>query len=107
MEHQTINAYGNEYAKAPEGFDWMFQHEFGHEWLGNQLTAANWDVYWLHAGYESYMQHFYGRWRGGEARSAAWMRGRRNNLMNQRPIVSGKQIGSEQRRTPFAKGQLC
>src|SRR3546814_5143633 len=34
MEHQTINAYGNEYAKAPEGFDWLFQHEFGHEWFG-------------------------------------------------------------------------
>ena len=31
MEHQTINAYGNNYAKAPEGFDWLFQHEFGHE----------------------------------------------------------------------------
>ena len=25
MEHQTINAYGNKYAKAPEGFDWLFQ----------------------------------------------------------------------------------
>src|SRR3546814_13912936 len=29
MEHQTINAYGNEYAKAPEGFDWLFPHESG------------------------------------------------------------------------------
>ena len=28
MEHQTINAYGNGYKKAPEGFDWLFQHEF-------------------------------------------------------------------------------
>ena len=35
MEHQTINAYGNGYAKAPEGFDWLFQHEFAHEWFGN------------------------------------------------------------------------
>ena len=38
MEHQTINAYGNAYKKAPEGFDWLFQHEFSHEWFGNQLT---------------------------------------------------------------------
>ena len=50
MEHQTINAYGNGYAKAPEGFDWLFQHEFSHEYFGNQLTAANWDDYWLHEG---------------------------------------------------------
>ena len=56
MEHQTINAYGNEYAKAPEGFDWLFHHEFAHEYFGNQLTAANWDDYWLHEGYGTYMQ---------------------------------------------------
>ncbi|MCM8730346.1 M1 family metallopeptidase [Hephaestia sp. GCM10023244] len=89
MEHQTINAYGNEYAKAPEGFDWLFQHEFGHEWFGNQLTAANWDDYWLHEGYESYMQPFYGRWREGEARYAAMMLQQRNMIQNQAPIVSG------------------
>ena len=90
MEHQTINAYGNEYAKAPEGFDWLFQHEFGHEWFGNQLTAANWDDYWLHEGYESYMQPLYGRWLQGEARYAAMMLDQRNRIMNQAPIVSGK-----------------
>ncbi|HVJ00046.1 MAG TPA: M1 family metallopeptidase [Sphingomonas sp.] len=90
MEHQTINAYGNEYAKAPEGFDWLFQHEFGHEWFGNQLTAANWDDYWLHEGYESYMQPYYGRWREGEARYAAMMLQQRNMIQNQAPIVSGK-----------------
>ncbi|MFX8195632.1 M1 family aminopeptidase, partial [Acinetobacter baumannii] len=70
MEHQTINAYGNDYAKAPEGFDWLFQHEFAHEYFGNQLTAANWDDYWLHEGYGTYMQPLYGRWREGEARYA-------------------------------------
>jgi aminopeptidase N len=89
MEHQTINAYGNAYAKAPEGFDWLFQHEFGHEWFGNQLTAANWDDYWLHEGYESYMQPLYGRWLQGEARYAAMMLDQRNNIMNNAPIVSG------------------
>jgi aminopeptidase N len=90
MEHQTINAYGNEYAKAPEGFDWLFQHEFGHEWFGNQLTAANWDDYWLHEGYESYMQPLYGRWLQGEARYAAMMLKQRASIQNQAPIVSGK-----------------
>ena len=50
LKNQTINAYGNNYAKAPEGFDWLFQHEFGHEWFANQMTAANWDDYWLHEG---------------------------------------------------------
>ena len=95
MEHQTINGYGNEYAKAPEGFDWLFQHEFGHEWFGNQLTAANWDDYWLHEGYEEYMQPLYGLWREGDARYATMMDGQRNQIENKVPIVRGRVITEE------------
>ena len=90
MEHQTINAYGNEYAKAPEGFDWLFQHEFAHEWFANQLTAANWDDYWLHEGYGSYMQPAYGRWREGEARYATMMDAQRSQIANLKPITTGR-----------------
>jgi len=90
MEHQTINAYGNGYAKAPEGFDWLFHHEFSHEYFGNQLTAANWDDYWLHEGYGTYMQPLYGRWREGEARYATMLDDERNKITNLRPIISGK-----------------
>ena len=90
MEHQTINAYGNGYRKAPEGFDWLFQHEFAHEWFGNQLTAANWDDYWLHEGFGEYMQPLYGQWREGDARYAVMMDAIRNKIENRAPIVSGK-----------------
>ncbi|MDO7841248.1 M1 family metallopeptidase [Sphingomonas immobilis] len=89
MEHQTINAYGNGYAKAPEGFDWLFQHELSHEWFGNQMTAANWDDMWLHEGYATYMQPLYGRWRDGEARYAVMLEGERNLIGNVRPLTSG------------------
>lgn len=91
MEHQTINAYGNAYKKGPEGFDWLFEHEFGHEWFANQMTAANWDDYWLHEGYETYMQPFYGRWREGEMRYGAMLEEERNKILDQQPIVSGKE----------------
>ena len=90
LENQTVNAYGNGYAKAPEGFDWLFQHEFGHEWFANQMTAANWDDYWLHEGFEEYMQPLYGRWREGESRYAVMMDAQRNRIENKAPIVSGK-----------------
>ena len=90
MEHQTINAYGNAYKKAPEGFDWLFQHEFSHEWFGNQLTAANWDDYWLHEGYGQYMQPAYGLWREGYGRYITMMMSQRTGIMNKQPIVSGK-----------------
>ncbi|GGO93740.1 M1 family metallopeptidase [Stakelama pacifica] len=96
MEHQTINAYGNDYKPAAEGFDWLFQHEFSHEWFGNQLTAANWDDYWLHEGYGTYMQPFYGRWREGEARYAAMMLKIRTGIANRVPIVRDKLLTEEE-----------
>jgi aminopeptidase N len=96
MEHQTINAYGNEYAKAPEGFDWLFQHEFAHEWFGNQLTAANWDDYWLHEGYGTYMQPLYGQWREGRARYAAMMQTERASIMNRKPITQQRVTTEEE-----------
>lgn len=90
MEHQTINAYGNKYAKAPEGFDWLFQHEFGHEWFANQMTAPNWDDFWMHEGFTEYMQPLYGRWREGEARYDAMMLDMRPKILNQSALVTGK-----------------
>jgi aminopeptidase N len=104
MEHQTINAYGNDYAKAPEGFDWLFQHEFGHEWFGNQLTAGNWDDYWLHEGYETYMQPLYGRWREGNARYAAMMDAQRGKIANKVPMVRGRVITEEEVYEPTKGG---
>jgi aminopeptidase N len=103
MEHQTINAYGNDYAKAPEGFDWLFQHEFAHEWFGNQLTAANWDDYWLHEGYGTYMQPLYGQWREGRARYAAMMQGERTSIMNLKPITQ-QRIATEEEVYELDKG---
>ncbi|MGA1797586.1 M1 family metallopeptidase [Sphingomonas sp. 4RDLI-65] len=103
MEHQTINAYGNEYAKAPEGFDWLFQHEFAHEWFGNQLTAANWDDYWLHEGYGTYMQPLYGQWREGRARYATIMQTERASIMNLKPITQ-QRITTEEEVYELDKG---
>jgi aminopeptidase N len=103
MEHQTINAYGNDYAKAPEGFDWLFQHEFAHEWFGNQLTAANWDDYWLHEGYGTYMQPLYGQWREGRARYAAIMQTERTSIMNLKPITQ-QRITTEEEVYELDKG---
>ena len=96
MEHQTVNAYGNDYRKDETGFDWLFQHELAHEWFGNQMTAANWDDFWLHEGYGQYMQPLYGQWREGEARYAAMMAHQRKYVLNGRPLVSGKVRTSEE-----------
>ena len=104
MEHQTINAYGNGYARTPEGFDDLFQHEFAHEWFGNQLTAANWDDYWLHEGFATYMQPLYGGWREGAARYAAMMAKQRERIDDKVPLVQGRLLTEEQVYEPTKGG---
>lgn len=96
MEHQTINAYGNQYAKTPNGFDDLFQHEFAHEWFANQLTASDWDDFWLHEGTGSYMQPLYGEWREGKGRYTAMMLALATGIRAKSPIVAGKPQSAEQ-----------
>jgi aminopeptidase N len=90
MEHQTINAYGNGYAKTPYGYDDLLQHEFAHEWFGNQLTNANWDDMWLHEGLGTYMQPLYMQYLRGEREYFATLMQHRALIENRAPIVSGK-----------------
>jgi aminopeptidase N len=90
MEHQTINAYGNKYAKTPYGYDDLLQHEFAHEWFGNQLTNADWDDMWLHEGLGSYMQPLYMQYLHGDQEYYAALMQQRASIRNKAPLVSGK-----------------
>lgn len=101
MEHQTINAYGNDYKKDEFGFDWLLQHEFAHEYFGNQLTNDNWDHMWLHEGLGTYMQPLYAQYIGGDGAYFAYMNNIRKRVLNQKPLVSnlireGSQVYEEQ-----------
>ncbi len=89
MEHQTINAYGNGYKLTEYGYDWLLQHEFAHEWFGNQVTNVDWDDMWLHEGFASYMQPLYLQWLRGDREYDAWLLDQRKTLANKVPIVSG------------------
>lgn len=96
MEHQTINAYGNGYKPAPEGFDWLFHHEFAHEWFGNQLTNADWDDMWLHEGFGTYMQALSIRDRLGDLPYDAWLWKQRALIQNKFPITTGHHMLEKQ-----------
>ncbi len=96
MEHQTMNAYGNDYKRDAYGFDNLFQHEFAHEWFANQLTNVDADDFWLHEGFGSYMQPLYAQWRGGDLYYHARMFDMRQGIRNCFPVVSGKTRTVEQ-----------
>ena len=103
MEHQTINAYGNKYKVAPEGYDWLLNHEFSHEWFGNQLTNGDWDDMWLHEGFGSYMQPLTLGWLRGRMVYDAAMFKQRQQIHNKHPIVTGRHRSEDEVSDP-AKG---
>ncbi|WP_426042875.1 M1 family metallopeptidase [Brevundimonas sp. TWP2-3-4b1] len=90
MEHQTINAYGNQYRLDGKGYDWLLQHELAHEWFGNQMTNANADDMWLHEGLGSYMQPLYGAWLHGDRYMQTELAEQQQGLINRFPVVSGE-----------------
>jgi aminopeptidase N len=96
MEHQTINAYGNNYRLDGFGYDRLLQHEFAHEWFGNQMTNADWDDMWLHEGFGTYMQPLYSQYLNGDMDYFSWLHQLRLMLNNRHPIVSGSSKTEEQ-----------
>lgn len=90
MEHQTINAYGNQHRLDGKGYDWLLQHELAHEWFGNQMTNANADDMWLHEGLGSYMQPLYGGWLHGDRYMQTELAEQQQGLINRFPVVSGE-----------------
>lgn len=96
MEHQTINAYGNEYKKDQFGYDWLLQHEFAHEWFGNQLTNDDWDHMWLHEGFGSYMQPLFAQYLHGDLAYKANLAKQRTGIVSKNPLVSNQVLEVEQ-----------
>lgn len=87
MEHQTIIAYGNHFHNNDDGFDWLMFHELGHEWWGNLVTASDWSDFWLHEGFQSFMDTFYVEKLHGREAYLKRMAGRMQGLRNIQPVA--------------------
>jgi aminopeptidase N len=98
MEHQTMNAYGNEFKYTKIGgkdYDWLMHHEFGHEWWGNKVTAKDWADYWIHEGICSYGDALYTREFEGQEAYVKYFQRTALRIQNKKPIVLGKDIDEE------------
>ena len=99
MEHQTMNAYGNKFRYTRVGgqdFDALMNHEFGHEWWGNKVTAGDWADYWIHEGIGSFGDALYIRDVEGEGAYERHFRQSVVQIRNDKPIVLGKDIPEEE-----------
>jgi aminopeptidase N len=87
MEHQTITAYGNGFKYNKNGDDWLLFHEFGHEWWANLVTAPDWNDFWIHEGFESFMDTLYVEKTQGKEAYFAAMKARYKGLHNLKPVA--------------------
>lgn len=98
MEHQSNIAYGNKYKYTKVGgedFDWLLNHEFGHEWWANKVSNIDWAHMWIQEGICSYGDVLYYREMEGEESYRQRMRqtGRQQNSLI--PIVRGEEVDSD------------
>ncbi len=97
MEHQSSVTYGNGYKNGYGGrdvsstgygdkFDFIIIHESGHEWFANSIT--NWDEadMWIHESFIAYSESLFTDYFWGKEAGAAYCRGTRLNISNNRPI---------------------
>lgn len=92
MEHQSCVAYGNGYRNNNYGFDFIMVHESGHEWWGNQLSAADHADLWLHESFCTYselvyLEHILAGKPQKEDRVASYINAWRKTVGNASPMV--------------------
>lgn len=99
MEHQTMIAYGNQYRYTKVGgedFDWLLNHEFGHEWWANKVTNKDWAHMWIQEGICSFGDALYVRELDGETAYLLRMQTTARQTQNKLPIVQGDELDSDQ-----------
>ena len=87
MEHQTITAYGNEFRYDANGFDWLMFHELGHEWWANLVTARDWNDFWIHEGFQSFMDALFAEKKLGREQFIKSLPSRIANLKNVKAVA--------------------
>ncbi|WP_081634890.1 M1 family metallopeptidase [Lunatimonas lonarensis] len=109
MEHQTINAYGNNYQFVRMGdvwYDHLLHHELGHEWFGNKVSIADWADYWIHEGITSYGDWLFYLHHGGESAYHEKVADTKKRIRNEKPVVGPRESLSDDAYHPdvYTKG---
>ena len=87
MEHQSIIAYGNDFKYDQNGFDWLMFHELGHEWWANLVTAKDWNDFWIHEGFQSFMDALWAEKKYGRERFVRSLPNRIKSTTNLKPLA--------------------
>jgi aminopeptidase N len=116
MEHQTAVTYGNGFQNGYLGsdlsgsgyglqWDYIIVHESAHEWFANNITAADDADMWVHEGFAMYSEGLYTEClTGSKDAGAAYIRGVRARISNDRPIQGVYGVNSPGSGNMYDKG---
>lgn len=111
MEHQTINAYGNNFQFVPMGkanYDWLLHHELGHEWFGNKVSVGDWADMWIHEGLTAYGDWLFYWEHGGAEAYFSKVSSVAKTILHERPVVGHINSTEEEAYHPeiYTKGAM-
>src|SRR5690606_32583207 len=109
MEHQTINAYGNNFQFVRMGevyYDWLLHHELGHEWWGNKVSVYDWADIWIHEGIGTYGDWLFYLEHGGQEAYLNKVRDVARTIHNKQPVVAPPNTTADEAYHPeiYSKG---
>jgi aminopeptidase N len=115
MEHQSAVAYGNQFKKGYLGrdlshtglglkFDFIVVHESGHEWFGNNITSKDLGDMWIHESFTNYSETLFTQCQSGKDAGDAYVRGTRENIKNDSPIIGPYNVNKEGSGDMYYKG---
>ncbi|MFC7523257.1 M1 family metallopeptidase [Parapedobacter sp. GCM10030251] len=115
MEHQSAIAYGNKYQNGYLGrdgsgtgwgnkWDFIIIHETGHEWFGNNITAADLADMWIHESFTNYSEALYIDYHYGKKAGREYIHGNRGGIQNLTPLVGVYGVNHEGSVDMYNKG---
>jgi aminopeptidase N len=115
MEHQSSVTYGNAFKNGYLGndlsgtgwglkWDFIIIHESGHEWFANNITYRDIADMWIHESFTNYSESLYTEYYYGKDAAAAYVRGTRRAIRNDRPIIGQYNVNHEGSGDMYYKG---
>jgi len=115
MEHQSSITYGNGFENGYLGmdlsgtgwglkFDFIIIHESGHEWFANNITYEDIADMWIHESFTNYSESLFVEYYYGKKAGAEYVRGLRNRIENDKPIIGYYDVNNEGSSDMYNKG---
>lgn len=115
MEHQSSVTYGNKFENGYLGrdlsgtgwglkFDFIIIHESGHEWFANNITYKDIADMWIHESFTNYSESLFVEYYYGKEAGFEYVRGTRNGIKNDKPIIGNYDVNNEGSSDMYSKG---